>query len=309
MQTMTSSLKEGLVALFLTSDKKSISLNSILRKKDWVQTIISSIGNQNYVAFINLLFDRSDSRRNTGIFPELRRILTPEEYASPHQGGSNSGGAAAAQGYGLSLDTNLIWAASQGFKEFIGTFFIPMWEGLFNDYIKLSYNARKSFDYKNNANYKAMFRLSTLFLWFLRTQPGISNYMYWSYANAFTVSNFVAYGLWWAQDEVLKRKYSNGRSYRDNILRSRPSDRQLKTIGMEYWYNHARYHWYYIFGYTENVNIYNYRPSQMLAYVYYENKKRFDRNWRSFKVSYILYLALELGRMPENANDFKLKNW
>ncbi|SYV93248.1 Uncharacterised protein, partial [Mycoplasmopsis synoviae] len=35
MQTMTSSLKEGLVALFLTSDKKSISLNSILRKKDW----------------------------------------------------------------------------------------------------------------------------------------------------------------------------------------------------------------------------------------------------------------------------------
>lgn len=309
MQTMTSSLKEGLVALFLTSDKKSISLNSILRKKDWVQTIISSIGNQNYVAFINLLFDRSDSRRNTGIFPELRRILTPEEYASPHQGGSNSGGGAAAQGYGLSLDTNLIWAVSQGFKEFIGTFFIPMWEGLFNDYIKLSYNARKSFDYKNNANYKAMFRLSTLFLWFLRTQPGISNYMYWSYANAFTVSNFVAYGLWWAQDEVLKRKYSNGRSYRDNILRSRPSDRQLKTIGMEYWYNHARYHWYYIFGYTENVNIYNYRPSQMLAYVYYENKKRFDRNWRSFKVSYILYLALELGRMPENANDFKLKNW
>lgn len=110
----------------------------------------------------------------------------------------------------------------------------------------------------------------------------------------------------WSSKNV---KYSNGRSYRDNILRSRPSDRQLKTIGMEYWYNHARYHWYYIFGYTENVNIYNYRPSQMLAYVYYENKKRFDRNWRSFKVSYILYLALELGRMPENANDFKLKNW
>ncbi|MFL1073595.1 hypothetical protein, partial [Mycoplasmopsis synoviae] len=78
MQTMTSSLKEELVELFLTSDKKSISLNSILRKKDWVQTIISSIGNQNYVSFINLLFDRSDSRRNTGIFPELRRILTPE---------------------------------------------------------------------------------------------------------------------------------------------------------------------------------------------------------------------------------------
>ncbi|MFL1037674.1 hypothetical protein ACJOMK_04100, partial [Mycoplasmopsis synoviae] len=113
-----------------------ISLNSILRKKDWVQTIISSIGNQNYVAFINLLFHRSDSTRNTAIFPELRRILTPEEYASPHQGGSKSGGAAGAQGYGLSLDTNLIWAASQGFKEFIGTFFIPMWEGLFNDYIK-----------------------------------------------------------------------------------------------------------------------------------------------------------------------------
>ncbi|MFL1059711.1 hypothetical protein ACJONO_05200, partial [Mycoplasmopsis synoviae] len=98
----------------LTSDKKSISLNSILRKKDWVHTIISSIGNQNYVAFIILLFDRSDSRRNTGIFPELRRILTAEEYASPHQGGSNSGAGAAAQGYGLSLDTNLIWRVSQG---------------------------------------------------------------------------------------------------------------------------------------------------------------------------------------------------
>ncbi|MFL1037976.1 hypothetical protein ACJOMK_05915, partial [Mycoplasmopsis synoviae] len=98
---MTNSLKERLVALFLTSDKKSISLNSILRKKDWVQTIISTIGNQNYLPFINLLFDRSDRRTNRGIFRELRRIVSPEEYASGHQGGSKSGGAAAAEGYGL----------------------------------------------------------------------------------------------------------------------------------------------------------------------------------------------------------------
>ncbi|QCZ36432.1 hypothetical protein [Mycoplasma nasistruthionis] len=271
-QAAKNAIVEGILSIISANKGKSISLSKLLNKRDFINKLINNIGGNNFINFLTRLFDSSDHVNLTGIYAQLDPLLN---FKNKPQSSS---------GIKIDFDVNIFDLISE-FKQFIASIYEPLFDAM----IKNAHDLNRRYDfnnYKNNPEYKAIFRLSTIFLWILKEQSGVSSFLFWN-GTTLEVENTFLDGTEIAFQRAIA-KNQNAWNYFN-----RTQKKALGATGNNSYYN---YEW--ITGNRSNsTSNSNYWQDQLLAYIYYRTSNPADRYVRGKTKTDALVLALHNGFM------------
>ncbi|VEU73174.1 SGNH/GDSL hydrolase family protein [Mycoplasmopsis gallopavonis] len=273
-------IMDGVLSLIRVNKSKQISLDKLLNQKDLIEKILTKIGDANYVKFINRLFEASkysytstnngksghfNAANTTGIYEFIRTNLV--EKNQPSAGGSSGGGGTSSSGSseatGVKFDVNIFNVVSKA-QNFFKVFFKPIYRELIKKVTTNQYSSEYQVKYKLTDEYKALFRLYTLLLWYIGDGVGYDSAQFWNIG--IDIQAMVNKGAAAAFDES---RDANKKAF-DQKLR-----KWYKTMGAKSngWYNDE-----FVQGNRSTTTTYdNYWADQLLAYIYYLEKPK-DRH-------------------------------
>lgn len=283
-------VKKGIMSIFLNDAKTNISLKKIMERKKLISGIIEAIGYNDYVKFINLLFERSNKSKTTGMYSILNGVFQFKTTESSNSGSSSGGSNAQPKdpkepNYGFELGISIFNLVDE-VKNFLGILFEPMYKQLMS--VAIDRNANPQY-FKTLPGYKAMYRLSAVVLWFLKEKAGISDFLFWNATNS-TAEGTFNFGLYNAYERAWdSMKMNQYVSYLNS------NKRKMQIMGAKS-ASRGGYDSEFVVGNRSNgTNNSNYWADQLLAYVYYRIKNPIDRHNRSKSKTDVIIDSLEKG--------------
>ncbi|WP_426460874.1 GDSL-type esterase/lipase family protein [Mycoplasma hafezii] len=250
----------------------NISLDKLLDKQAILQSVLTNIGDQNYVEFINRLFDASSygyistnngnngeflSDETTGIYKAIEYVVTNDSQSK----------------YTVKFDVNIFKVVSKA-ENFFKIFFTPIYRELFRKVTSDEYDASYKVNYKLTDEYKAMYRFYATMMWMLGSQLGYNSSTFWN-GFGIDVQAIINKGALMAFDQA----HAETPKF-DAYLKE-----WQKTLGATWrgWYNDE-----FIQGNrSSSTSNKNYWADQLLAYVYYYKDTK-DRHSNRTKAEVLL---------------------
>lgn len=257
----------GALHMILTSDNKYISFRNILNQHEFLGALVDSIKDSDYVDLINRLFESSDRTKKTGIYNFIDSFLINPNGQSNKNNASvqntNVQSASSSNKLGFAFDGANIFTVIDKTQSLMATLFKP----IFRDMIQQAKNNNYNFaNIKENKQYKAMFRLATLVLWFGHDKA-LSGRAFWNFFGLDFKSTFVT---------ALGTAFNSAKQKYQNEFNSLTNDHK-KAIGADY---SGNYDYEFIVGNrSAGTTFSNYWQDQLLAYIYYRTsgKDRFTQ--------------------------------
>ncbi|QNM93925.1 hypothetical protein H9M94_01480 [Mycoplasma sp. Pen4] len=278
---------DGSLSIILSDNKKNISFAKILAKKGLLQTWIATMGDESYVKFINRLFTASSIENVTGIYDviisafdiqqsDLKTHTIPVRTTDSD---ANNPAEKKLLNHGFELGTNIFDVVSQ-FKDIVRIIYKPIFSEMKRKIRNNDYNIN---DYRQNDEYKAMFRITTVMLWILKDKAGISDFLFWN-GSTLEAENLFLDGTSGAFTEVRDDWRIGGQFARFN-------SQQKRAMGSDGgdWYNYE-----FLTGNRSNsTNNNNYWRDQVLAYLYYRKSRPQDRHTAKTKTDVLLDMLVD----------------
>lgn len=256
-------ITDGAFHFILTNDYKSIQLSKIFNNVNFFKAMIDSLGDSDYVMFINRLFSASSRSAMTGIYSMVYNTFLKK----PASGGSSGGGGAtpapspspspspeppvsADEGYGLYQDISIL-SVRHRIADILKIIYRPIFRQMV---LKVSNNIYNVNNPKANDEYHAAYRLTTLLLWFLKDKANLGG-SFWNIG--LDGVQAVVWSLEYAFNDAVSH-------YRERY--NKLTMKQKNAIGG----NWNGYNTDFIIGNRSAFTKYsNYWSDQLLAYIYY----------------------------------------
>ncbi|MGZ9800655.1 SGNH/GDSL hydrolase family protein [Mycoplasma sp. AC1221] len=302
-------IMDGALYMILTDDKKKISLTKIVAQKDLLKALVDSIGDANYITLVNRLFESSSRENKTGIYKFIDNFtkVKPAQPAKPQnvQGASpNSSNQPSNEdvskndnsdeSYGFETGgISQILQNASGVSDLVAV----LTEPAFKEMIKKS--ADNSFDYtnnnkKNNPEYKFLFRLSALILWWIHDGAGVTGATFWN------SSNYDVQGYW---NDGLRKAFNAAATKDSKSSWDKLTNDKKVAIGATSKTNPSIFDDTYIIGTkstsywgTNNNSATKYDKNLLINYIFYNNHgNQNDKYISNKKMKDVLLEAIEKG--------------
>ncbi|TDV24272.1 GDSL-like lipase/acylhydrolase family protein [Mycoplasmopsis mustelae] len=277
---------DGTLYMILTDDKKNISLSKLVGQKDLAKSLIDSIGDNNFITFINRLFETSNRVNKMGIYAFIDNFTkAPDSNTQQKSNNSNDS-------YGV--DSNGIISFADGMSQLFSVILEPAFRNMI---LKQSKNEQDYVtNHKNTPEYKFLFRLSTLILWWIHDGAGVTGIKYWN-SSGYDVQGYYNQGLRYA--------YAKAKEYYKDQFNSLTSQQKF-AIGAKSTTDDTQYNDEYIigkkstgwFGANNNSATY-YDQNLILAYIYYNNRGQQKDYHTNKTMKEVLIEAIETGYLGD----------
>ncbi|TDV24271.1 GDSL-like lipase/acylhydrolase family protein [Mycoplasmopsis mustelae] len=263
LKQVNKAIIDGFLYMFLSNDRSTIELGKIVRQKEFFRAIVNGIGDYQYIKLLNRFFEVSDLTKRTGIYKFIESFSSPTKNNSGANDGSNN------QSYKFSIGGNLISILQNAneLQYFLSTFFSPIFRMMIvrsatdQQNQKYNYSASKMM-LKESQEYKLMYRLSALFLWYIKEGAGVSGFNFWN-ATGLEVEGYFVGGL--------EQAYNDAKAWHASLWKKLNRNQKM-ALGSK-GNGGDSYNREYITGNRSSwTTRYNYWSDQLLAYVYYSEK-------------------------------------
>ncbi|QGZ97467.1 hypothetical protein GE118_01485 [Mycoplasma sp. NEAQ87857] len=253
------------------NDHLQISFDKLLNQNTFLSKIITAIGDQNWVKFVNLLFTSSTYEYNTSGDIDLAKTSGIYSFIASkiiHPTTSSD-----EKSYGFKFDVNIFNIQSK-VENLVKTLYTPIIKEMIikatnGEYAKHSNtNDNKTFfdHHKLTSEYQALYRLNTFILWYVSKQ--ISQTLFW---NSFSVDakGFITDSIKTAWKDILKNK-----EFKDKY--DSLDDTKRKALGIKInrgWFSTTKeFSNDYVYG-SSSTSDRRYSKEDLLVYIYYTNLK------------------------------------
>ncbi|MBN4084441.1 GDSL-type esterase/lipase family protein [Mycoplasma sp. CSL10166] len=284
-QQVKQKIMDGALSFILTDDMNSISFKKILNQASKIRLLTRSFNESIYVEFINRLFESSDLERTTGIYSVLDFLFKdkPSSGSSNETNTNNNQNNDQPKTYGFSFDENIFNVVGRT-EELIKAIFEPIFKSMFTKISQNNYNLTQS---KNNPEYKAIFRLTSIMLWAI-FEKGATGGKFWNFTGLDVEGTFVG---------GLEKAWESAKNAKANLWNKFSDDQKIKSGAYKKsWWSGGgfAYNREFITGNrSDRTSLGNYWNDQLLAYIYW-NKDN-DRHNQGYKNKETLRKAIKQG--------------
>ncbi|MGZ9762166.1 SGNH/GDSL hydrolase family protein [Mycoplasma sp. 394] len=265
---------DGALYMILTNDHKNIDIGKMGSQANLIAFIANSIGDENYLRFLNSLFETSDIQKRGGIYHFIDTLILKKKPVSNSNASGSSNKPSSLNTkkevptpYGVVYGgITEIFRNGDKVSDLLGSIFAPIYRQMIVKLSKNQYKIGKDF-YKND-EFRLLFRLSAFILWFIHTGAGVTGQPFWNVAGLDVEGYFIG-GLWSGFEKAI-----NDPRHKD-IFNKLTTDKKV-AMGMA---RGGGFNKEFVLGNRSySTNIRNYWNDQLLAYIYYDSPTQRDRH-------------------------------